>query len=540
MLEGLDTHGDVELFLHDAELRFPVFPSTYERDEGLLGTTYDIDGVVVEVKYLEGIVPYLPLLNFTPPTIQNVKKHFHLLKKHVPLAGKGKRWLDAFHQVRGVTLGMVTGGYFLNLTVVPREGTEHLHLFEAGVAPVFALKSIQKVRDYFVHSLTTLTGTDLARESIVKNSLSNPSKFNVLDDDQEFILNLLGKAAREAEPDSAKFMWTLTRFGQKREWPLFLHGLAAPENTTAVSVHVACTLSAKPGSGVHVLWSSSGLEGWIGDRGEMFPALSVSEAANYQSNLDGRPMDIGRDLLGFVMGGQVVAGNLTFLQLYTNSPHTHLPRVYKHPVSGCVATCGMLHQNLDTAMYARAAEYINHMEDTRLKFSSNCPVGVRVEQVRRFEERSLPMAVEPQAFFGEASLWQELSTKSLLVPFVDIERRGIVTLVTGVMGHLVDPAEGGVCGPQVGGWLSGVVDRVPGRAGPGRAFTRETALPSRRPALPDPGDLHHPEQEPDPEAGVPGTGALERGHSRGLPASLGQLDQRCVDLYWDSAHLWSD
>ncbi|KAM3603027.1 uncharacterized protein V6R79_022549 [Siganus canaliculatus] len=435
LLEGLDVHDDFGLFLHDEDIRFPAFPSTYHREEDLLRTSYDLDGIVVELESIGGLQMYLPLLTFPPPSPNTLRNHFHLLKKHVTLPGKGTRWVNAMRHCYGVCLGQVAGGYYLNLTVMPKEGSSHFQLFDAKVAPAYATRSIQRVREQFVNLLTSLTGPDLARETVRKNSLSNPSKIQVLEPDQEFILYSLGRAVDEVILDeSARFIVTLSRFGQKRDAsnPLLLTDLALPDEVDAVSLHLACTITPKPGSGVDILWSATGTEqGWVGNRGEMFPALSVSEAANYQTNLDGRLLDVGRGLLEVVQGGKEGAGTLNFLQIYADTPHTHLPKVFKHPVSGCVATCDLLHPNLNRAMAGRAMEYIAHYQDLQQKFSYTEPVGVRVEQVRRLERGSLPTSVDPRDYFNEEKLWEELASKPLLLPYTNIEGRGLMTMVYG-------------------------------------------------------------------------------------------------------------
>lgn len=60
----------------------------------------------------------------------------------------------------------------------------------------------------------------------------------------------------------------------------------------------------------------------------------MSECANFQSKLDGRVLDVSKQMLRVVLGGQEYRGKLHFVQVYTDSPHMHITLAYKHPVSG--------------------------------------------------------------------------------------------------------------------------------------------------------------------------------------------------------------
>lgn len=68
-------------FLKNQELRFPLFPCTYDWKENLLTDVYDVNGVVLELSQLQGIQLALPYLTMPPPTPANVKLHFHMLIK---------------------------------------------------------------------------------------------------------------------------------------------------------------------------------------------------------------------------------------------------------------------------------------------------------------------------------------------------------------------------------------------------------------------------------------------------------------------------
>lgn len=110
---------------------------------------------------------------------------------------------------------------------------------------------------------------------------------------------------------------------------------------------------------------------------------------------------------------------MTFVQVYTDSPHTHIKLGYKHPVSGVGATCDLLHPELTKAMYGRAVEYMEHMEDLEAKMAK--PLSCRLEQVRLFKTGHCPTVVDPEALFSDQCLRDLVTREPMLVPFVDTE-----------------------------------------------------------------------------------------------------------------------
>lgn len=79
---------------------------------------------------------------------------------------------------------------------------------------------------------------------------------------------------------------------------------------------------------VDLLWSTSGLQELIGLRGVLSTCLSLTDCGNFQSNLDGRPMDIKNGLRKVCR----FPDQLRFVQLYADIPHRQ-PNCRFHPVS---------------------------------------------------------------------------------------------------------------------------------------------------------------------------------------------------------------
>ncbi len=155
---------------------------------------------------------------------------------------------------------------------------------------------------------------------------------------------------------------------------------------------------------MHLMLSRAGLEEMVGLRGSLYSTLSFNECSNYQSNLDGRPLDVCRPLLNVAYPGEERRGTLNFLQVYTDSPHTHMTSSYKHPVSGVITTCGLMNHDTTRAIHPRAKEYVNHMEDFEAKLVKH--LSCRLEQVRLFQDTDCPAFIRPKALFTASSAWQ--------------------------------------------------------------------------------------------------------------------------------------
>ncbi|KAM3597676.1 uncharacterized protein V6R79_007891 [Siganus canaliculatus] len=346
--------------------------------------------------------------------------------------------MESFRVVRGFCLGQVSSGMFLNASVVPRDtASSTTALWSAKVSYAKVAELVGQIRINFVKALRGVGKTDASRGSIQKNSLTDPSRFNVLEQDQRFILGLLDQAMREADTDpQLTFMLTLSMFGQKSQESLDLSKIVRLDHIKCTSVHFALTLVPDSETDVHVMWSRLGLEEWVGDRGYMYPVLSMAEAANFQSNLDGRKPDVCRDLLKVLFGGEEKRGELNFVQVYTDSPHTRMKIPYKHPVSGVIATCNMIHHEVRRSMYGRALDYLDHMVDLQVKFQKS--LDCRIEQVRRFAGEDHPSVLRPEDIFGMAELWEELRKKPLLLPFIEHSNTGLMSVLCETIAFLVN------------------------------------------------------------------------------------------------------
>lgn len=264
LLESFNNYSDVEDFLMDEDLRVPLFSSTMDIHSEDIKLMYDIDGVTIHLDKSSGIKPHLHYLKFPPPTTTNVTKHYHLLKKHFPLTECSKEFRADLMNIRGMTLGMISTGHFFNLTVIPRDpkGSRCVH-FEEKVALKLAVDKLTEVRNYFVELLRTSDDHDMSRSSMKKNSLSNPSMFDMIWEDQEFVLDLLDQAKDKADKkERATFLYTLTQFGQKHRDTLDISKLV---HTSHYKQHLSALRSGNTSKGP---WHSNILvKEWCGRMG---------------------------------------------------------------------------------------------------------------------------------------------------------------------------------------------------------------------------------------------------------------------------------
>lgn len=130
----------------------------------------------------------------------------------------------------------------------------------------------------------------------------------------------------------------ISKFGQKQSAPLELASLVNRQGVESLTCHAACTLSGKD-PWMDLMCSRYGLQKVVGHRGNLYSTTGIPEAANFQSNLDRHPMTVDNSVLDIFNGPQRYS-KITFLQLYANTPHLHMP-VTKHPVTRVIATCGV-------------------------------------------------------------------------------------------------------------------------------------------------------------------------------------------------------
>lgn len=405
LLEARQQHDTVQSFLSDRDVHVTARPAplTHRELNELIMFTQDIDGIVLELEELDTISLHLPYIRLIGQ--RNTAKVYHRLKKHLVLSDYSAREIEALKGITALTVAD-QGGWLVQVGFVPLPGCP------SPQSP----PPLAQVHKNFTTKLEQLPPHDLARISIRKNSLSRVDNFNLMPIDQPFILGLLDKAIHDVPmADGWRVIKFMSLFGQKQESALLLSSVVCrTESIRCLSVHAACTLHLNGGD--HLFWSRDSIQELIGHRGSLFASLTLSAAVNFQSNMDHRPLDLGKRLLALATR----PSDVTFLQLYADTPHRHLKDFVCHPVTGSIVTTGLLHYQTDKRLHDRAEAYLTHFGDEARKFLGT-QVCARLELVCRTSVQDLPEhdRVDPASFLSRRALVELLldDEHPVLLPF---------------------------------------------------------------------------------------------------------------------------
>lgn len=149
------------------------------------------------------------------------------------------------------------------------------------------------------------------------------------------------------------------------------------EHVKKITVHSAVNIASDIDD-IDLMWSSSGIREVIGNRGVLRTCLSFTDCGTFQSNLDGRPLDLKDDRRRVALHPH----NVRFVQLYADVPHIKLKSRF-HPVSGCIAGGKCFPKPTAGAFYSDAKRYISTVQNNwflmskwicRIEFVSELPL----------------------------------------------------------------------------------------------------------------------------------------------------------------------
>ena len=227
------------------------------------------------------------------------------------------------------------------------------------------------------------------------NRKNDPSSFVVLPQDQTFILDILDQAIQRTEKrPGLETVITLHKVRKKDPGTLILGDIVNRDNVQRMSIHSACEIHTAEEDSL-LFWAKYGVLQVIGSRGNAYTPLTLVEACNFQTNLDGRPMDISEELRAVCC----FPGQTTFVQLYADTPHTKLLSWRTHPVSGAIATSGILHPRTTAALDKASFDYIRHMVELVNDLAQVTPA--RLEVVSVLQGNEIPAVVRPRQFINE-------------------------------------------------------------------------------------------------------------------------------------------
>lgn len=374
-----------------------------------LSQHYDLDGIVATFSSFKDILVPFSYLNILPRGRNSLIPIFNILRKHVKLDEYNRKALQYLKWSEGIQIVDDHGFQFL-IALVPKTGPRRVFQdYNRNQVEKLQYDFYESFRLKLANNCKSLPEIDITRNTFKKNSILDIRSWHVLPDDREFILNLLYHTERSLPREqNFEFIIIAHRFGDRNS-----NNINITEFNTAnasTTIHAAVTFSSTI-LNQNLFWSRSGLQDIIGERGSLYSSLSFRSCCNFQTNLDGRSIDISRDLRQVC----IFPERLRFLQMYADLPHMITCSI--HPVFGCIASCGVLHCNIQKSLEKKATEYLNAIDENVLKLGRS---NARLEIVCETNKENLICA---ENYISKCSLSTLLTKYPIIVPIVqDIYR----------------------------------------------------------------------------------------------------------------------
>lgn len=327
-----DREGSTEEFLVRSD-HIPIRSvSTNEMFQELyLKMDNDFDGCVIELKSIDGILLPADHLHLMPNEQGSVRRVCSMLKKHVDLCRYTRNQLRQFGFALGIQI-LYSHGWEVWVGLIP-DPLQITPDYSEDVMRKCTYKVFANLRELFGRELKLHAGMGLVRNSLMKTALTKLTRVRLLPDERQTLFTLFQKAlSRMDSIDGYKSILFAFRFGERASTP-FDYKYFPFEIIRNVSIHIGCTVAGL--NGFQILWSRVGLQSVTGTRGTMLPCLSFFEACNWQSNLDGRPLDVTTSLTSLC-----AQGTLRFIQFYGDTPHRHYEGRH-YPISGSIISAGL-------------------------------------------------------------------------------------------------------------------------------------------------------------------------------------------------------
>ena len=231
----------------------------------------------------------------------------------------------------------------LNIANELRDRSMGLYLGRAGELQVVAL-IIPKAKSIDVPKCVKVFKSDIRKtllESSVKNPHVNTFKTNdllapflkITWNNEQYIYRILDIAAQKQQ--DVTITPFLYRFGQKSGQPF--HPQEYVSTFDSMCVHTGVNIYHPEAT---LLWSRQGIQSVASRaKGNIFKTYSMRAAANLQTSYVTR---LEQDLQNI----SATPHQMTFLQMYTDSPHLKVP--YTNPISTLMSGCGTLHHRVST------------------------------------------------------------------------------------------------------------------------------------------------------------------------------------------------
>jgi len=367
--------------------------------------TTDVDGCVIEVGSLNAILFPVRHVTVLPSGMLNLRLIKPMLRKHIDLTRYNREQLINFQRCLGTQL-FYQQGWEGWIGFVPRLDERNRTELRPEVIREHCKRHLKSINSCFVQKLLHLGENGKALRTLMKNDIMQIGKLAVVPDDSRMIMATLQSAIDEyplSNEGSLEVILFCFRFGEKATEGISLREFDRNE-TKRVTIHSALNIQSNL---MELFWSSSGLQSIVGSRGVLTSCLSFADCANYQSNLDGRMMDIS----GLLKGIFYHPNTLQFVQCYADLPHAR-PSTRYHPVSGSIVG-GLVYPRQTSLAYRKDAErYISSLASNfTFMHTSTC----RLEGVTELIDWKETVTAED--CLNVVKVFKMLESEALLVPF---------------------------------------------------------------------------------------------------------------------------
>lgn len=399
----LNKYPDFDTYLarEDDHLIIRPVSTDYDEQEQILTIDYDIDGIFIEWNSFNGISHPIRHLQILPKDIISLKQIWPLVKKHLDLRKYSEVELKQLKTCLGSQLFYEFGWeYWIGL--IPEKPC--IEMDDHSVR-MYTFTTLRSVRQEFKNRLQNASKGGSVTNTLVKNNLSDVKKLSILPDDSCEIMNILQQAidAVQNPPGMRKILFSF-RFGEKCSRPTDLP-VSDALCVSDISAHIAMEIAAD--DDIDIFWSRYGLQEITGTRGLLTTCMSFAECANFQSNLDGRDLDIKPALRRVCKYPE----RLRFVQLYADLPHRY-PKTRYHPVSGSIIISKALHYETVKSFQNDSAVYLSEMENN---FNLITKCKCRLEMVLSIPDHTV--ILDARDYFSSNNLEALLKNHSLFVPF---------------------------------------------------------------------------------------------------------------------------
>ena len=369
--------------------------------EAILTFDSDIDGVVIEWNSLKGISHTIRHVQIMPKDMMSLKPIWPFMKKHLDLTAYSDAQLKQMKLCSGCQICYEFGWeYWIGL--LPDKPYREM---DSHFIQLQTFTMMRSIREDFKNRLQHPSNRESLLNTLVKNNLNDAKKLFVLPDDSQSIIKVLQEAidAVSNPPGLKKILFSF-RFGEKCKTPIELP-ISDQSHVSDITAHIAVQIGAS--DGIDIFWSRYGLQTVVGTRGILTTCMSFAECANFQSNLDGRNIDIKPALRRICKYPE----RMRFIQLYTDLPHRY-PKTRQHPVSGSILISKAVLHDTVKSFQNDSNVYLSEM-DNNFNLISHCKC--RAEMVISLQDNKHVLYAEN--YISTEHLEALLENNSLFVPF---------------------------------------------------------------------------------------------------------------------------